>query len=47
MWNQIQQTLFRILPGNTMYYVGIGIAVLGILVGGWVWLRKNKAGGSA
>ena len=36
--------LYRILPGNSLYYVFIGLAVLAAAGGTWAWLRKKGKG---
>lgn len=44
MWRDIQNLLYRILPGNALYWVIIGLAVLGILGGVWRWWQKKDKG---
>ena len=39
--NQITNLLWRILPGHTLYYLMIGVAVIGLLVAGYAWWRKK------
>ena len=42
--SDIMNLLYRILPGNYLYYVLIGLAVLAVAGGTWAWLRKKKPG---
>jgi hypothetical protein len=36
--------VYRILPGQYLYYVIIGLAVIAAAGGVWAWLRKKGQG---
>ncbi len=42
--SDIMNLVYRILPGQYLYYVIIGLAVIAAAGGIWVWLRKKKQG---
>ena len=41
--SSITSLLYRILPGNMLYYVSIGAAVIAAAIGLWLWARKKQS----